>query len=374
MKNQNSHQHNGVVLEMPLGQQQKDGALDHPFQATNHQPFGQFGPVEQSRIEMPEVIQELLSQLSEYARQRALTSGAIEPQEDELKRLEEQAEGRVQECYRGRFAPEIHQHDNLRKLESEQDLKERADAGLARKHAQADVSEGEENLARLAHTRTAPKWPLVIAVAAIILLALLSGATLHDFFAPAFNDEALTWSLALLGGFCGGVFITVGFVRTSGQDGQNTPGNRLMLVSGIVLAGSLGVLRIAQDLSQSTVLTALALTGVEIACLLYLKGLASQLRQAFQDWHERQSQLAATRASLESAQARLARWNAEAARLDRRITDHIRYVEERAQREINLDEIKAAAIYIVRDGYSAGIAENRGRILGIGGTSRRAQR
>jgi low affinity Fe/Cu permease len=56
--------------------------------------------------------------------------------------------------------------------------------------------------------------------------------------------------------------------------------------------------------------------------------------------------------------------------LQAKIDEHLKYVESRSPRFRSLEEAVAAAIKAVRDGYFAGLAENRGYLVG---SSRRAQ-
>ncbi|MGH9419695.1 MAG: hypothetical protein ACRD3J_06965, partial [Thermoanaerobaculia bacterium] len=70
---------------------------------------------------------------------------------------------------------------------------------------------------------------------------------------------------------------------------------------------------------------------------------------------------------LEMAQTHLGRCENRLKTLKDAITAHIGYVEERAIRFLHIDQIEATLLKAVRDGYHAGIAQNRGRILGTKG-------
>lgn len=317
---------------------------------------------------MSRAFQQLLDKLHQRGRERAIASHALEPQPEDLEHLGHEAEAQVLDFCRAAFDPQNNRPDRWRADNFDLHWKERARADTAIKFAHADVGDAKLKLAALQHGNTMPQWPLVITVAAVILLSILAGMTLHDFLAPAFHDEVVSWTLSLLGGGCFALFLTVGIVATSSLGGNlsqhNKAAGHLMLAGGVGLALSLGALRIAQDRSSSSIIIAAALTGLEICCLLYLKGVGAQLHNAFQSWHSRQTELASAQANLDAQRAKLARWEHEFARIEQQLGEIVLYVEERAQRQGDPAELKAAAVHAIHDGYFAGLAANHHRVFG----------
>src|SRR5690348_12411262 len=63
--------------------------------------------------------------LSDLARERAIQSGATEPQQADIDALTEHARAMAREVYRDRYDPALHPHDAMRHAEYETRMKER---------------------------------------------------------------------------------------------------------------------------------------------------------------------------------------------------------------------------------------------------------
>ncbi|HXG65138.1 MAG TPA: hypothetical protein VNO70_08515, partial [Blastocatellia bacterium] len=112
---------------------------------------------------------------------------------------------------------------------------------------------------------------------------------------------------------------------------------------------------------------AAAMTALELGIVLGLEGIAMSRRKAHRAWAKRKTIADQAAAKLEVAKTHVERCKERLAAINQAIKAHINYVEERGVRCHRIEEITATALEAVRDGYHAGIAENRGRILGIGG-------
>lgn len=314
---------------------------------------------------MPDVLLRMNLDLFDHGRQAGLASGALEPREEDSRALEEHAGAMAQETYREAYDPTQHEHDRLREAEFTRLLAEREEAELAAKHAAAALGEREEESARAQSGARPPETPWALMVAALLVLAISIAPTLHDFIFISMPDELLNWFVSLLSASVVGMFITWGILGSPDASGQRSHASLVALVGGIVVSVGLGALRVAHAEGWGEVVFAVALTVVEVGTILMLEARASALRARHREWAEHEAQVANAAARLAAVRVRLTRCQERAASLNDGVNKHIRYVEERAVRRYNIEEIKAAALKSVLDGYRAGIAETRGHVLGV---------
>ena len=272
------------------------------------------------------------------------------------------------ETHRDLFDPTRHVHDQLLDNEYKKNLNDRAESEEAEKHATASVREREEEAAQ-AHAGSPPSAPsLALPIAAVVAIMITTAPTLHD-FVFVMSDDFLSWVLSLLSGLFLGLLITLMILGDADTSGHRTATNRIGLYAGILIGLALGALRIKGATCLSDYIFAAAMTALEIGIVLALEGIAVSRRATQRDWLSRKAVSDQANAKLEMAKGHLQRCKERVKELNDAINAHINYVEEREFRYSRIDEIEATALKAVRDGYHAGVAHNRGRILGVGGSN-----
>lgn len=206
--------------------------------------------------------------------------------------------------------------------------------------------------------------PLALPIAAVVAIMITTAPTLHD-FVFVMSDNFLSWMLSLLSGLLG-LLITLMILGDTDTSGQRSATNRIGLYAGILMGLALGALRIKGATGFGDYIFAAAMTVLEIGIVLALEGIVTSRRATRRDWLARKAIADQANAKLEMAKAHLQRCKERVKGLNDAVNAHINYVEEREFRYSRIDEIEATALKAVRDGYHAGVAQNRGRILGVG--------
>jgi hypothetical protein len=318
--------------------------------------------------EMSGVILKMQKDLFTHGKQRAIARGTLEPHDEDVQALESHASAIAREAHRDVYDPTQHAHDQLLDNEYNKKLADRADAEQAEKYASAALREREEEAAQ-AQAGTAPaEHSLALPIAAVIAIMITVAPTLHD-FVFIMTDEFMSWMLSLLSGLFLGLLITLMILGDVDASGRRTTTNWIGLSAGIFMSLALGALRVKGAKDSGDYIFAAAMTVLELGIVIGLEGIAKSRRAARQDWAGHKAVADQANARLEMAQTNLERWKDRLRELNNAINGHINYVEEREFRYLRIDEIEATALKAVRDGYQAGVAENRGRILGIGGNS-----
>ena len=148
--------------------------------------------------------------------------------------------------------------------------------------------------------------------------------------------------------------------------GHRSITNWMGLSAGILVSLSLGAIRIGAARKVGDIVFAIGMTILELGIVLALEAVATRRRAAMSEWSVRNSAAEKASTALEAATKKLERWKERLKILNEAILGHIDYVEERAIRNLHIDELEATAHKAARDGYLAGIADNRGRVLGAG--------
>lgn len=315
--------------------------------------------------EIVDVILRMHSDLFEHGRKRAELSRDVEPQEHDLRSLEEHAEAMANEAYREPYDPDKNEEHKLREAEYQNLKGAQPEAELAVSFAEADVARLEDEMSQAKSNMRPPTKPQVLMISAVAGLALTIAPTLHDYVFITMKDDVLNWAISLLSATIYGVFITWGLLDTDDEGGRRTVRNWLGLAGGIGVPIGLGILRSANAVGGAEILFAVALTIVEIGIVLLLESRAWTLRTAYQEWASQQAVLKDITIRLEAARAHLARCKERLDEIGKAIATHIRLVEELAVRNFNIEKIKADAIKAVRDGYCEGLAINRGYLRGV---------
>lgn len=319
----------------------------------------------QDRGPGPSVTLTLQNELIEHGRRRAIDGGALEPDEQDLRALEELARASARGSYGGLFDPSQNAHDLLREGEYQKLLSDRREAEQAEKFAAAALNEREEEMAQATVLSARPQPSTLLLAAAVVVIAVTVAPTLHD-FVFVMSDDVLSWGMSLLtGAFLGALIALMILVDVHGT-GRRSSINWIGLAAGIGMSVGLGTLRVSRAAEVGDFVFAIALSIIEAAIILALEGVAIGLRGALQDWSIQRSAEAEASGRLEAAQARLTRCRERVAELNDAIGSHIGYVEDRWVRYLRVEEIEAVSIKAILDGYRAGIAHNQGHVLGAG--------
>jgi hypothetical protein len=317
------------------------------------------------QAEAPGVILIMQRDLFKHGHDRAISSGALAPNKADEETLQEHAQAMAREAYREAFDPTKHPQDEMLDTEYRKNLSDRADAEHGAKFAEADVSQREEDLARAHPGSPPPKPPPALIVAAIVATTITVAPTLHD-TVFLMDDDFISWTLSLACGLFVGLLIALMIVGDTDATGHRSITNWIGLSAGILVSLALGALRVGAAKTVGDLVFAAGMTVLELGIVLALEGVATRRRAAMSEWSARNSVAEKATAALDAAKARLERWKERLGVLNQAITHHINYVGERALRNMHIDQIEATAFKAVRDGYLAGIADNRGHVLGAG--------
>src|SRR5438045_3036458 len=102
---------------------------------------------ERGQEEMLGVILKMQRDLYEHGKSRAVESGALMPNEDHQRALENHANAIAREAHREAYNPAQHQHDQLLDGEYQKNLRDRDEAEHAVKYASATLRDREEEAA-----------------------------------------------------------------------------------------------------------------------------------------------------------------------------------------------------------------------------------
>jgi hypothetical protein len=341
----NSHNHHegAAAPEQPLH------PLDNVFS-----PAPQGGP-----------ILEMRTGLWHLAYNRAVLSGASEPVPEDLKALQDHARAVARDTFREKFDPVNNPHDHAHQVEYERLLKQRDEIELGIAHAQANVHQAERALASIAKAGPQPEAnPWLVAAFVVALLTSLS-PTLHDVLFYTIPDPLLSWFWS---SGCASFLATM--LTLAILSGRRTAWRWAGGIAGVVLGIGLLALRLSSAQGPAEVLFAFGLTIVEISAVGLLEWLASGLRTSDEEWVERKFEEDKAIAARDAEIADLERRKTSSREVNEDIRQKIAYFEDRAFRNLHLPELEAVAVDTVRDGYSAGIAENVGRLRGVQPTRR----
>ena len=303
--------------------------------------------------------------LFNHGYERAMASGALTAHTADEQAIEEHARAMAREAHREAFDPSKHAHDEMLEGEHKKNLNDRGDVEQAAKFAEADVAEREEEVARAYPGSRPPKPPRALVVAAVVGTMITVAPTLHD-TVFLMDDDSVSWALSLACGLFLGLLIALMILGDSDSGGHRTITNWMGLGAGVLVSLALGALRIGAAKTVGDIVFAAGMTVLELGIVLALEGVASRRRAVMGEWLVRNAAAEKATAALDAAKTKLARWKEKLSALNEKIHGHIAYVEERTIRNLHIDELEATALKAARDGYLAGIADNRGRVLGAG--------
>jgi hypothetical protein len=275
----------------------------------------------------------------------------------------------AREAFRTKYDPDSNAVDRLHQDKFEAAKNRRRVVAEMVEHAQVELHAGESERARVPLPEAAPALPVLLIFAAVLLLALTVAPTMRDFLFDSLEDDVLAWMASLGTGL--GFGLVLAWVTLVGspppEDGGSTPmgrGVNRAVLGGLVVALALGVWRLSGAESTGDITMAVALTGIEFGVVLLLDFFAADYRRRRREWQARVDARTAAEAGVITAADNLRRRNEELAKLDDEIERHVAYVEDRTLRNLGVDELCAVATAAARDGYSQGIAQNRGKTRG----------
>jgi hypothetical protein len=185
--------------------------------------------------------------------------------------------------------------------------------------------------------------------------------TLYDQFFSELETAGRLLSFAL--GAAAGAALAWALVHRDPHR-ERTVWSHVGLLGSVVVSVAFGIARFCGAESSAEQWFALALMLLELGIVGILEGQAVYLARRLRDWWPRfEAEQIATRRR-DAAQKEVDRIQGVIDALDVKINEHFKYVEWRRPRFRSLDEAIAAAVKAVRDGYHAGIAENRGYLVG----------
>jgi hypothetical protein len=310
--------------------------------------------------------------LFEHGRRRAIESGAVEPQEHDIRALENHAEAVSRETHEEHYDPSGNAHDAARETEHSKVVKDRIKMEESLKFADAGLREAESSLSKKHAAGPKPTpYPLLVVIAAVVI-ALTMAPTFADRFLALVADDVLRiLGAGVLGLVLGGLL--TGFILFGhGNCGERPAISFLACGAGLLLALACGGIRLSGATEFSEVLFAVFLTIMEAAVVVLLEVKASSLRQELKAWGERKALEDLAIRERDSAKQERDRLKGIIEDTNRKIESHILYIGSRKPRFASVEEAITSAVKQVTDGYFAGIAENRGYLLGAG-TNRRAQ-
>lgn len=301
---------------------------------------------------------EMHTGLYSHGRNRALRSGVVEPQPEDVAALTDHARAMARQTYRDKYDPSENVHDAMHDAEYKRLFGQRTEAEMGEQHAAANLRDAEIKLAGTPKAGTKPHvHPLLIA-AFTVAITLTVAPTLHDLLTV--SDDMLAWFAALLCSALVGLMLTLAILS-----GRRSKLEWIGVTAGVLLGLGLGAVRLSATSDAADKGIAIGLTIVEIATVLLLEWFASGLRRRDEEWLPKHADETQAVAARDAAQADLSRWKEKVEELDEAIAAKIALVENRHNRNIHLPELEAVAIKAVMDGYNAGIAENLGRLRGV---------
>jgi hypothetical protein len=308
---------------------------------------------------MGESIVTINSGLFNMGRNRALQSGTTEPLQEDIAALESHARAVAQETYRDKYDPTKFTHDRMTEVEYEKLIADRRAVESAEGEAAANARDAEERLAQTPKAGDKPVVRMFLVILAALVIALTVAPTLHDFIFRTLDDDLLAHFFSFLSAGCVGALITWAILS-----GRRTTWRWAGLLAGIVLGIGLGIVRLSAVEGTTEVLFGIGLTVVELSVVLLLEWYALGLRAAEDEWKARQDIELVAIATADAARSEHSRRVERLQKINDAIVEKISHVEERHHRN-DVARLEAAAVKAVLDGYNAGIAENRGHVIGV---------
>lgn len=297
--------------------------------------------------------------LFNLGRNRALRSGTTEPLQEDIAALENHARAIAQETYRNEYDPTKFAHDRMTEAEYEKLIADRKAAESGEGEAAANARDAQERLAQTPKAGDKPVMRVSLVVLAALTITLTVAPTLHDFIFRTVEDDLLAQFFSFLSAACVGALVSWAILT-----GLRTLWRLMGLIAGIVLGLGLGMVRVSAAEGVVEVLFAMGLTVVEISVVLLLEWYALGLRASEDEWNTHRDIELVAIATMDAARSEHSRRVERLRKINDAIAGTISHVEDRHHRN-DVDRLEASAVQAVVDGYNAGIAENRGHVIGV---------
>lgn len=303
--------------------------------------------------------------LFDHARKRAVSSGALEAVETDLRSLIEHAEKMAEETYRRAFDPANNVDDKLKEEAFRRNQKEFEEAILSMKHAKAELSKRKDEAAKIkTKVPKEPDFPIFTACFGTAVIALTVAPTLHDTIFASFGND-LAWAAGLVTGAVWGAFVAYSILDGGRDSEEKTWLNWLGLIAAIGMAIALGLIRLMTASDITDYVVALAFTLLEIFVALGLEAVARKYHKRHNEFTQKAAMANEVVELVKNAESDLSNRESEVKALAENNQRYIDYVSERELRSLQKSELVASAVKAVSDGYNDGIEYNRGKILGI---------
>jgi hypothetical protein len=290
---------------------------------------------------------------------RAIQSGATEPRQEDIEALTNHATSIAHSSYCETYDPENIPHDRMAEEEYRKTLNDRTHADAGVRESAANARDAEARSARTPKAGERPRVRSLLIGMAVGVVSLSVAPTLHDVMYATIPDEALSWFFSLASGACIG-----GFIAWAIFHGRGTGWRWAGLVAGAVIGVGLGIVRLASAGSAGGFWFSVGLTTIELGVVILSHWYATGVHHREDLWEARRAaELEAVGAS-EAAHAEHARWVEELQRINAVIAAKIAYVADRHARG-DLARLVETLVRPSLDGYNAGVAVNRGHVLGV---------
>jgi hypothetical protein len=251
--------------------------------------------------------------------------------------------------------------DKVREDAHEKDLKDLQEAEKAAAHAAADLKDAEHAHADLQRGLAEPKLPTKVMVGGVSALAISIGPTIHDQLFIQIQDSIVAWALAMAGGALIGAFIVWAVAGTFDQTGKRSTVN----IAGLIGGFGIGLFTFLLRLATGDILTAFALTTLEVATLVILEAYATGLRESYRSFALAREADSKAAAFLAARRIESGRRDQQVKELRDRIEDHKHHLAVRTFCAQKFAEVEEAALNIARKAFHERQAEEYNRRLGI---------
>jgi len=309
-----------------------------------------------------DVILKIKKDLYEFGRERALSSGTTDFDEEEAISLAAHAEAMAREQTSVLFDAANSRHD----AEIEEQLQVTKE--LLRE-AEADVAEAKKKVVicrdGLANRGRAPVEPavpvLLIALFGLAIAASMIPAFL-DFIFFSFKDRRLATVLSVASSVILGYAIAVG-IAASFRSSHRAP-EIVGLAGGLLLGVAFLLIRLAGVHDLGGLLFSLGLFALEVGSIVILEIHGLGLRREYREFKPEMRDWEAAFDRLKSAETELSDRLADKAKFESRTAAFVQHIREREHLARQLVNLVNGARQAVLDGYRAGLAVNLGQIRG----------
>lgn len=303
--------------------------------------------------------------LYDHGYDRAVSSGALEPEEIVIQALKEHATAMAEETYQRAFDPLANIDDKYREEDYQRNLKELNELILGIKHAKAEFNRREDESARLkTQVPKEPEFPVFAACFGTSVIALTVAPTFHDTVFASFGNDA-AWGFGLLTGMVWGGFVTYSILDGGRDSDKQNWMNFAGLIAAMGMGVALGLIRLLNAVDFTDYLSAIGFSLLEIFVALELDTVGRKYHARYAEFAEKSTAAGQLDGLAASAKKALDGRISDSEKLEEKVRNYRTYVSERELRANHKSELIASAVKAVLDGYDAGIRHNKGKILGI---------